>query len=299
MGAKTGLTLEWFGCATFRVRTRGLTLWFDTFVDRVPAAEPVGITAADVKDADLVFISHAHFDHVLDADTIATNTGTQVVGNFETARVLRDNGVPDAQLWPVSGGETVECGPDVRVRVFPSVHTHLWASGNFDSGAACTGDLGVMYRERREKQQALFDLFDNATPEISAYAKRTGGRASRDDGGQLMYLLETPDGGVLFSQSTGYWSGIIRDLRPDVAVLAMTGRPNLDGEPFQGSLAEFVVGEVETMRPDTVLFCHHDAWMPPIPAVNVEPAEKLLAERASKATLLSPGYSDPVAVLAG
>ncbi len=292
----TGLSLEWFGCATFRVRTRDVTLWFDTFVDRIPAAESVGVTAEQIDEADMVFVSHAHFDHVLGADTVARNTGTKVVGNFETARVLRDAGVPTDQLWPVAGGETVECAPDVRVRVFPSVHTHLWAAADFDSGAACSGDLGVGYGERRARQNAIFDLMAVA-PDLADFSRAVEPRSSRDDGGQLMYLLETPDGSVLFSQSTGYWSGIIRDLRPDVAVLAITGRPNLDGEPFQGSLAEFVTGEVEVMRPGTVVFCHHDAWMPPIPAVNVEPAERLLAERASNAKLLALGYSEPAAVL--
>lgn len=293
----SGISIEWFGCATFRVRTRGLTLWFDTFVDRVPAADPVGITVEQINEADMVFVSHAHFDHVLGADTVATNTGANVVGNFETARVLRDNGVPNEQLWPAAGGETIECGPDVRVRVFPSVHTHLWASANFDSGAACTGDLGVLYEERKARQEAIFDMMSAATPELAAYAQMIEPRSSHDDGGQLMYLLETPDGSALFSQSTGYWSGIIRDLRPDVAVLAITGRPNLDGEPFQGSLAEFVLGEVEAMRPGTVIFCHHDAWMPPIPAVNVEPAERLLGDRASNAKLVTLGYAEPVPLL--
>lgn len=292
-----GLEIEWFGCATFRVRTRGVTLWFDTFVDRVPAAEPVGITSAEIDDADVVFVSHAHFDHVLGADIVAKNSGTKVVGNFETARVLRDNGVPADQLWPVAGGETIGCAPDVTVRVFPSVHTHLWATASFDAGAACTGDLGVLYPERRARQEAIFGMMSTATPELAAYAEMIEPRSSHDDGGQLMYLLETPDGAVLFSQSTGYWTGIVRDLRPDVAVLAITGRPNLDGEPFQGSLAEFVLGEVELMRPDTVIFCHHDAWMPPIPAVSVEPAGRLLAEKASKAKLVTLGYSEPVGLL--
>jgi L-ascorbate metabolism protein UlaG (beta-lactamase superfamily) len=292
----TGLQLEWFGCATFRVRSRGVTLWFDTFVDRVAAAEPVGITADAIDDADVVFISHAHFDHVLGADTVAENTGAKLVGNFETMRVLRDLAVPAEQMWPVSGGETIECAPDVRVRVFPSVHTHLWASASFDSGASCSGDVDVPYLERRERNNAMFDLM-GAAPEISDYAKMIEPRSSRDDGGQLMYLLETPDGAVLFSQSTGYWSGIIRDLRPDVAVLAITGRPNLDGDPFQGSLAEFVTGQVEVMKPDGVVFCHHDAWMPPIPAVNVEPAERLIADRASNARVVTMTYADPVPVL--
>ena len=289
-------TIEWFGCATFRVRVRGLTLWFDTFVERVPAAEPVGITAETVDAADMVFVSHAHFDHVLGADTIAANTGTTVVGNFETARVLRDNGVPSSQLLPVAGGETIDCGNDVRVHVFPSVHTHLWASASFDSGAPCSGDLGVFYQERRTKANALFDMF-LAAPEIAEYGRRVDPRASRDDGGQLVYLLSSPDGTVLFSQSTGCWSGIMRTLDPDVAVLAVTGRPNLDGEPYQGSLAEFVTAQVEMLKPDRVIFCHHDAWMPPLPPVNVEPAEKMIADRASNASVVTMSYADPVPVL--
>ncbi|MFY9587948.1 MAG: MBL fold metallo-hydrolase [Actinomycetota bacterium] len=294
----TGLQIEWFGCATFRVLVRGVTLWFDTFVDRVAAAAPVGITSEQVDDADVVFVSHAHFDHVLGADTIAKNTGTRLVANFETMRVLRELGVPKEQLWPVSGGEMIDCAPDVRVRILPSVHTHLWASATMDSGASCSGDLDVPYLERRARNEAIFDMMAVATPEFAEYSKHIEPRSSRDDGGQLMFLLETPDGAVLFSQSTGCWSGIVRDLRPDVAVLAITGRPNLDGQPFQGSLAEFVTMEVETMRPDNLIFCHHDAWMPPIPEVNVEPAERLLAERASNAELVTLGYSDPVPLLA-
>jgi len=290
-------TIEWFGCATFRVKVRGLTLWFDTFVERVPAAEPVGITADEVDRADMVFVSHAHFDHVLGADTIAANTGATVVGNFETARVLRDNGVAASQLLPVAGGETIDCGNDVRVHVFPSVHTHLWATASFDSGAPCVGDLGVFYQERREKASALFDMFLGATPEMATYAKNVDPRASRDDGGQLVYLLSTPDGTILFSQSTGCWSGIMRTLDPDVAVLAVTGRPNLDGEPFQGSLAEFVVSEVEMLKPERVIFCHHDAWMPPLPPVDVGPAAKLIGERASNAGVVTLDYADAVPVL--
>ncbi|TMK22462.1 MAG: MBL fold metallo-hydrolase [Actinobacteria bacterium] len=290
-------SIEWFGCATFRVKVRGRTLWFDTFLERGPGAAPVGITPSEVDQADMIFVSHAHFDHLLGADTIATGTGATVVGNYETARMLRGNGVPREQILPVSGGETVDCGDDVRVRVFPSVHTHLWASANFDSGAPCIGDLGVAYQERRAKQQALFEMLYAATPDIAAYAKAVDPRTSRDDGGQLIYLLESPDGSILFSQSTGYWSGILRALDPDVAVLAVTGRPNLDGEPFQGSLAEFVVSEVEILKPETVVFCHHDAWMPPLPPVNVEPAAQLLGERATNATLLDLSYATPVSIL--
>ena len=87
-------------------------------------------------------------------------------------------------------------------------------------------------------------------------------------------------------------------LRPDVAILAANGRGNVDGEPFQGSLAEFVVDEVETVKPNTVVLCHHDALLPPVVGpVDVGPIERLLADRAPAADLLRLDYSDPVTVL--
>ena len=118
--SSSGLQLEWFGCATFRVRVNGLTLFFDTYLDRPPGVPEVGLTAGEVEAADFVFISHAHFDHMLGVDTIATATGATIVCSYEVARVLRSNGVPDAQILAVSGGEPVDCGsrrPRARVSV--------------------------------------------------------------------------------------------------------------------------------------------------------------------------------------
>src|SRR5438045_2354815 len=104
------VTLEWFGCATFRVRRGPLTVFFDTYLDRPPAAGPNALMAAQVDDARFLFISHAHFDHVLGANVIAASTGATIVGNYETLHLMRAAGVPEEQLLPVSGGETVDCG---------------------------------------------------------------------------------------------------------------------------------------------------------------------------------------------
>ena len=136
-------TLEWLGCATFRVCVKGLTLFFDTFVDRVPSAEPVGVRAAEITRADFVFISHAHLDHILGADVVAKNSGAPVVGSYETIRVLRETGVPAEQRWPVSGGETIDCGRGVSVSVFPVLHSCIWAAGTADAGAPCCGELAI------------------------------------------------------------------------------------------------------------------------------------------------------------
>jgi L-ascorbate metabolism protein UlaG (beta-lactamase superfamily) len=38
MADPMSVTVEWFGCATFRVRAGELTLFFDTYLDEAPGA---------------------------------------------------------------------------------------------------------------------------------------------------------------------------------------------------------------------------------------------------------------------
>src|SRR5438876_2872553 len=259
------LQLEWFGCTTFRVQSNGLTLFFDTYVDRPPGLPEVGLAARDVTEADFVFISHAHFDHMLGVDTIAKATGATVVCSYEVARVLRANGVSDAQILAVSGGEPVDCGRGVRVRAYPSLHSCLFASASHESHVDCLGDLGITAQDRAARVAALFDLLPSFGTDLANWFAATDTHCSTRDGGQLCYLLETPSGSVFVNASSGYWSGIVADLRPDVAVLALVGRPNVNGEPHQGSLARFLVDQVELLKPRKVVLCHHDALLPMLP----------------------------------
>jgi L-ascorbate metabolism protein UlaG (beta-lactamase superfamily) len=104
------LTLEWFGTTTFRLRVDGLTIWLDTFLDRIPAAPQVGLSVREVDEADYVFISHCHFDHILGANIVATNTGAHIVGSYEAMRLMHEAKVPIAQQWPVSGGRSSTAG---------------------------------------------------------------------------------------------------------------------------------------------------------------------------------------------
>ena len=293
------LSLEWFGCTTFRVRVAGLTLWFDTYLDRPASIPDVGLTSGQVDNADFAFIAHAHYDHMLGADTVAANAGATIVGSYETTRVLRENKVPAAQLLPVSGGETIDCGHDVRVRVFPSLHSCLFAKSNPDSGAECLGDLGVSHQERAARVAALFEALPSMAPELRALPpvdrrsqltrrRRTAQLPDRDPG-----WIDPRE-----RESSGCWTGVLGGLRPDVAVLALAGRPNVDGEPHQGTLAQFLVREVELVQPQKVVFCHHDELMPPLfPGVDTGEAIASLARDVSYARYVALPYSEPVSIL--
>jgi len=65
----------------------------------------------------------------------------------------------------------------------------------------------------------------------------SAGHSPRGDGGALVALLNTPDGSLFFQDTSGHWTGILADLRPDVAIVSAAGRGNIDGQPIQGSLA--------------------------------------------------------------
>ncbi len=38
------VTLDWMGCATFRLTLGDLVIFLDAYIDRVPSAVPIGIT---------------------------------------------------------------------------------------------------------------------------------------------------------------------------------------------------------------------------------------------------------------
>src|SRR5690349_3072952 len=116
-------TLDWYGCATFRLRTDALTVFLDAYIDRAPGAAGTGLTADAVDGCDWIVIGHSHFDHLWGAERIVANTGARVIGSYETVRMLERLGVPVDRMICVAGGERIELAPDVFVRVFPSLHS--------------------------------------------------------------------------------------------------------------------------------------------------------------------------------
>jgi L-ascorbate metabolism protein UlaG (beta-lactamase superfamily) len=272
------VTLEWFGTATFRITVAGVVLFFDGYLDRVPGLPPVGLTTEQVDAADFVFVSHAHFDHLAGVDVIARRTGATVVGNPESMHVLRAVGIPEQQLLTATGGETIDCGEGISVRVLPALHSCIFAESSDDAGAACFGDVGLSEQQRATKRAELVEFFTGQPDPVGEALREMLTRSSWRDGGQLAFHLITPTTSVLISGSAGYWSGVFTGLRPDVAVLAAGGRPNLDGEPVQASIAQFIVDEVRALQPQAVTFCHHDALLPGFDDIDTTPIRVALAE---------------------
>jgi L-ascorbate metabolism protein UlaG (beta-lactamase superfamily) len=291
-------TLDWYGCATFSMRTAGLRVFLDAYIDRVPGAAGTGLSADDIDECDWIVVGHSHFDHLYGAERILANTGARLIGSYETVRVLEGAGIPLDRMILVAGGETVDLGNDVRVTVYPSQHSCVWSHGQMSQAdEVCIGDLGLTLQEQQKRFAALAAHFAELGRDTVRHIA-AGTQGARGDGGALVFLFETPDGSLLYQDTSGHWSGVLRDLRPDVAILAAAGRGNVDGEPIQGSLAHFVARQVDLLRPRRVVLGHHDDWLPGFSiATDVEPIRSELARVAPRCELLDLGYLDGTPVL--
>ncbi|HRE00508.1 MAG TPA: MBL fold metallo-hydrolase, partial [Ilumatobacteraceae bacterium] len=129
MASHPGTTLDWYGCATFRLRTAGLTIFLDAYIDRVPTAAGAGRRASDVLECDWILIGHSHFDHLYGAETLLANTSAMLVGSYETVRLMTDAGIDPSRMICVSGGETVDLGHGVTATAYPSLHSCVWSQG--------------------------------------------------------------------------------------------------------------------------------------------------------------------------
>ena len=285
--------LDWYGCATFRLTLRDLVVMLDAYVERVPGAAGPGVGIEDIERAGWIVVGHSHFDHLFGAERIAARTGAIIIGSYETVRVMEAAGVPSAQLMAVAGGERVRLSDDATVSVYPSLHSCVWSHAQMaPADQVCLGDLGVVHQERLERFARLGEWLSTLGPDVVAHV-RAASQGARGDGGTLVYLFETAEGSVLYQDTSGHWSAILHDLRPDVAILAAAGRGNVDGEPIQGSLAQFVAGQAWLLKPRRVILSHHDDWLPgfSIPT-DTTPIREELRQWMPRTELVELGYLD-------
>ncbi|HEX5478773.1 MAG TPA: MBL fold metallo-hydrolase [Dehalococcoidia bacterium] len=295
------ITIDWLGVATFRLRINDLVLFLDAYMDRVPGASPVGLSAREVDRADFVLVGHSHFDHVAGAEAIARNTGAPIIGSLETCRLMREQSVPDEQLLPSQGGERYRLSPDVTVRVFPSLHACTWCAASIAFDEPLSGFRGLTEDERAHAGGGLGTAIRGAFREDSDESRALRHHlatavGSLHTGGPLVYLIETPEATIFYQDTTGGWTGVLGDLRADIAILAASSRPNADGEPFEGTLAQFIAQEAAMLQARKVVVSHHDDWMPPVtkPMPDIAPLRAELGRQAPAAALVEMGYLEGV-----
>lgn len=95
----------WLGHSAFKLITpKGKIIYIDPFLKDNPSTPD---ELKHVKEADFIFLTHGHEDHVGDTVEIASSTGATVAGIVELMGLLGKEGLPEQQAIGFNKGGTV------------------------------------------------------------------------------------------------------------------------------------------------------------------------------------------------
>jgi len=101
----------------------------DIIVDPFITGNDLSKDKVDIKDlkADYILLTHAHQDHILDAEAIAKNTGAVIVSNYEIANHYEEKGF---EVHPMNHGGSwdFEFG---KVKYVNAIHTSSFPDGKY------------------------------------------------------------------------------------------------------------------------------------------------------------------------
>ncbi len=136
------MQFSYYGHSCFSVFAGGKILLFDPFVS---ANKLAGTIMVDEIQADYIFVSHAHFDHIADVMRIAKRTSAKVLGSWELYEWFNKNGLKNTHPINPGGQCTFDFG---IVKCFSAQHSSSLPDGSYGgiaSGFACHTFDGSFY----------------------------------------------------------------------------------------------------------------------------------------------------------
>lgn len=266
--------IRWLGTANYEIAYKGKVFLFDTYYDRPGRTRPIGFKVDQVKRADVIFIGHAHSDHISDVAAVARQTGALVVGSSISIDTAVRLGVPEDRTRVVADGDSLTFGP---VKVLAALARHS------------TIQDGLIAAHRQMYQ---VDELEPLSPEQQAHDREIGAKGSTDphliDQGTIGFAMVLPSG---FSIVVFDTAGPITD--GDRALAKRLGRADVLTVPYAPHpVAEHQVRDswpfVETFDPKIVLPTHHDAIWNAWLDNGLQPLREKLRDERPKVKFVDP-----------
>lgn len=146
--------LTYLGVAGYLIEGPNRRILIDPFLSWNQATRSL---IEELPAPDVILVTHAAFDHVGDAATIARRTGAPIVCGLDTRMLLVEQGVPIEQIKPTIWGIVVEVG-GVVVR---PVESHHWSQASLQDGRTISGTpLGFIVET--ESDVSVYHFGDSA-----------------------------------------------------------------------------------------------------------------------------------------
>lgn len=113
-----------YGHACLGIEVAGKNIMVDPFISGNPNASHIDILSLK---ADYILLTHAHQDHILDAEAIAKNTDATIVSNYEIALHYASKGL---KYHPMNHGGSWQFDFG-KVKYVPAIHTSSFPDGSY------------------------------------------------------------------------------------------------------------------------------------------------------------------------
>lgn len=157
------MKITYYGHACLGIEAEGKYIIVDPFITENPLADAIDINALK---ADYILLTHAHYDHVLDVETIAENNGSVIVSNPEITTYYQKKGFKSHYMnhggsWKFDFG-TVKYVNAVHSSSFPD-GTYGGNPGGFVIQTGCksiyiAGDTALTYDMKLIPLRTKLDL---------------------------------------------------------------------------------------------------------------------------------------------
>jgi len=125
------LVFRWLGVAGVELKSGGQVIAIDPFFTRPslaslikPVTPNAWLVAEKLPACDIVLVTHAHWDHMMDVPQVVHQTGAIAYGSANTCQLLILLGVKESQMKEVHPGEKLSTGEFV-VEVIHGQHSPI------------------------------------------------------------------------------------------------------------------------------------------------------------------------------
>jgi len=256
------MEIRWFGTATLAFSDEGQSIVFDPFIslnNELP--RPTITELAQYGD---IFITHGHFDHLIDVPLVLKAGNAKVYCSEVAAATLVRDGVDQSRIKAIRPGDCLDHGP-FKIKVFKGEHIKF--------------DLPLIIK-------TLFSR--RAVANFTDLRKLVRLAKLYPQGEVLVYLIEADGKTILHLGS----------LNLNVAVNYQTG-VDLLTLPFQGrsDLDSYTLKFIERLKPAALLLHHTCDSFPPVSSpVRTEDFIRAMEASFPGLAVIRPLYNQPVTI---
>jgi len=119
------MTITYYGHSTLGIEVAGKHILVDPFISGNPKAASIDI---NTLKADYVLLTHAHYDHVIDVETIVDRTKAKIIANHEIVTYYGTHKKYDGHPMNQGGSADFDFG---RLKAVNAVHSSSFPDGTY------------------------------------------------------------------------------------------------------------------------------------------------------------------------